>query len=780
LRGTGEEKIIVSDLGRLKKELADQLEGDPVDFDKVFRLASKIVEQDKEFVRFVADAAIIPRLGRELVAKQETALAELVKNAYDSDATEVQVQLSNAKTKHGFLRVEDNGHGMTRDQLVQGFMRLASDEKIRAPFSPKYKRLRAGRKGIGRFAADRLGDKLTLVTQTRTSSKALRLEIGWDSFQQGTLLSTVASRISEIPKERPSGTTLLISDLRDTWSDAELRRVFRYVSGLLQPFPVADVPSKSDSDPGFNVVLSRSEGATEKTEIVADIFTEILKQAIAEINADIDESGNARWSIKSRRFGINQKWEKVGLDREKPEPLPNARNVALRAYYYNFAPEIYGPSANSLRDQLARNGGIRVYRNGYRVLPYGESNDDWLQLDETYAKRSTVLAPIANRNFLGIVEINDRTGRVFEETSSREGLIENDAFRELQTICSRILITGAQRLAEVRYKGGKKPRKPAISPAGALERGRRSATRLRSTVKEFRRTAEIAGSGASAATKQALLLTAGELEAAVKEIVEAAAERDDLAAEINLLRILASMGLAIAEFTHDFSALAQTMELDLNRIAKSAEETPAIERAVDRLRSRFQLTRAYSKYFGEMVSENASRKLEPIELYRFALDFKEGVEAMLSRPGMSLSVEKPEQYDIYTTPMHPSEWSSVLLNFLTNSMKAVRRAGVAGRFLIRTGRDKNDRVFLEFADNGDGIAKENRTRVFDAFFSTTAAAAGSELDTAHAVGTGLGLKIVMDIAQGVGGEAEVIDPPEGFKACLRVTVPAAKDEELPT
>jgi signal transduction histidine kinase len=768
----------VSELEKLTKELQRELGRSSINFDRVLQLAGEIAEQDKQSVRFVADAAIIPRLGRELVAKQETALAELVKNAYDADATKVNVELLNAKN-NATLRIEDNGHGMNRDQLIQGFMRLASDAKVRVPYSPKYKRLRAGRKGIGRFAADRLGERLILVTQTRSSNVALKLEINWSAFTQGNSLSSVSSQIAEIPKQRSSGTTIVIANLRDTWSEAEVRRVFRYISGLLQPFPVAPVLAKPSSDPGFDVTFSRNDGTSSSTEKIVDTFTEILKQAVAEIFLEIDSSGNATWSVKSRRFAIPAKKEKVGLDREVPAPLPHARKVAMRAYYYNFAQEIYGPSANALRDQLTRNGGVRVYRNGYRVLPYGESDDDWLQLDESYSKRSTVLAPIANRNFLGVVEIDDPNGEIFDETSSREGLVQNDAFRELQTVLSRVLIAAAQRVAEARNRSGKKPRTTGVPSTDTSDRGRTSAKRLRSTVKEFRRTAELAGSGASAATKLALLETANKLDAAVKEIVEAASERDDLAAEINLLRILASMGLAIAEFTHDFFALAQTMELDLNKIASAAGDAPQIQKAKQRLKDRFLFTRAYSRYFGEMVSENASRKLEPIELYRFALDFKEGVGAMLSRPGIALSVEKPKDYDIYTVPMHPSEWSSMLLNFLTNSLKAIRRAGVAGRILVRTGR-KDNLVFLEFADNGDGIRKEDRERVFDAFYSTSAAAAGSELDAAHAIGTGLGLKIVMDIAQGVGGDAEVVDAPEGYSTCLRVSVPAVKQEDLPS
>jgi signal transduction histidine kinase len=139
---------------------------------------------------------------------------------------------------------------------------------------------------------------------------------------------------------------------------------------------------------------------------------------------------------------------------------------------------------------------------------------------------------------------------------------------------------------------------------------------------------------------------------------------------------------------------------------------------------------------------------------------------------MQLNVERPMEYDIYTKKMHRSEWSSMLLNLLTNSIKAVKRAQRPGRFLIRVGAAGPGFVFLEFTDNGDGIPKENWERVFDAFYTTTGGTSGRDADATQAIGTGLGLKIVADIAESAGGRAEVVDPPDGYATSIRITVPA--------
>lgn len=241
-----------------------------------------------------------------------------------------------------------------------------------------------------------------------------------------------------------------------------------------------------------------------------------------------------------------------------------------------------------------------------------------------------------------------------------------------------------------------------------------------------------------------------------------------------MLRILASMGLTIAEFTHDFSHLAETMELNLNALVGSVgKQSPAFLERMERFRGQFRQVRAYTSHFGSMVTNNASRQLTEVDLYDFARSFKADLSAMFSRRGLELEVLRPREYDLRTAPMHASEWSSILLNLLTNSMKAAVRAGRAGRFLIRMGRSSGERVYLEFCDNGDGIPEANRQHIFDAFFTTGGGSGARESEAVQAVGTGLGLKIVADIVGAVGGDVAVVDAPEGYSTCLRVTVPAA-------
>jgi hypothetical protein len=141
----------------LRKQLSAVLESDPVDLDAVASISARLLEADPTRVRFSVDAAHLRRLGAELIGRIETALAELVKNAYDADATEVFVHFEDTGQRAGRLLIVDNGSGMTRHQLISGFMRLSTQTKVLEPISPRFGRTRAGRKGIGRLAAQRLG-----------------------------------------------------------------------------------------------------------------------------------------------------------------------------------------------------------------------------------------------------------------------------------------------------------------------------------------------------------------------------------------------------------------------------------------------------------------------------------------------------------------------------------------------------------------------------------------------------------------------------------------------
>jgi signal transduction histidine kinase len=747
-------------LGDLKEKLGSLLTETSTNFQGIAEVASEIAKREPGVVRFTTDAAMVRRLGRELVAKQETALAELVKNAYDADATSCTVTISDESG--GSIEIVDDGEGMSRSDLENGFMRLASDAKVRTPISPKYGRARAGKKGIGRFATERLGRRLTIVTGIEKEEQGWTITVDWSAFAQGRDLALIPNAISRSAKERPNGTRLLIEGLNDGWTEAEVKRVYRYLSTLLQPVFDNIQTQHADNDPGFAVELRRT-GQSPQSSINAD--TEIFSHALALIEAEIDADGQTTWSLSSRRLGLEEKHQPIGLDRNRTDPLAHARSVKLKAHYFIQARELLGHSTSFIRDLLDEHGGILLYRNGYRVPPYGDRDNDWLGLDY---KRSGTFAPISSKTFLGFVALTDPEGRLFEETSSREGLIETDAFREVRDIMSAVLEAAVRRIESARGKGRR-------ARSRDVESGERAATEAEAAVAEIEQlvSSPVVANTLGTEQRELLRLSVARVKEAARTAAEIVREHDDLLKELNLLRILASMGLTIAEFTHDFSHLAETMELSLQAIKRDAMvSAEALDATLARYEDQFRRVRGYIAHFGNMLTSNASRTLQTIDLYAFARAFREDMAVLFDRRGMELTVERPAEYDIYTTKMHPSEWSSILLNLLTNSIKAAKRAQRPGRFLIRVGTTAPGFVYLEFSDNGDGIPAENRDRVFDAFFTTTGGSRVRASDATQAIGTGLGLKIVADIVNSVGGKTEVVDPPDGYATAIRITVPA--------
>ena len=219
-----------SKIKALKEQLNLELQKEISDNNLILSLSNEITSLDNENVRFSIDAGVIDRLGKELVARQETAVSELVKNSYDADSTEVKLTFVESENSGGTLKIEDNGDGMTRDELVNGFMRISSTDKIHNPKSRIFKRKRAGQKGIGRFAVQRLGRKLTIITQTANSQFALKLTVDWNKYVKDVDLLSISNTITTIEKTKEKGTDLIISELRDKWSVASIKRIYRYVS----------------------------------------------------------------------------------------------------------------------------------------------------------------------------------------------------------------------------------------------------------------------------------------------------------------------------------------------------------------------------------------------------------------------------------------------------------------------------------------------------------------------------------------------------------------------
>lgn len=768
----------MSDEKNIREELSKILVEDPTNYGKILELSSKLSSFDNENVRFSVDAGVIDRLGTELVARQETAVSELVKNSYDADAKKVTLKFENSDSIGGTLFIEDDGLGMTRDQLVNGFMRISSTDKLHNPLSERYKRKRAGQKGIGRFAVQRLGEKLTITTQTLVDDFALVLIIEWDKYKGDTDLLNISNKIIKVEKRKEEGTTLKIEGLRDKWSQASIKRIFNYVSAIIQPFPLSEEKELLDinrleetNDPGFKTVFKKIEN--NKSIIIADERSMIYDHAVAIIDGWIDNEGLGWYSVESKKLSINEIGQ-IGSDPDDMSiPFNQLKDIKFRAYYYIYGSDLIPKMYESNIRNLARTqGGIRLYRNGFRVLPYGEPSDDWLRLNASITQRS-ILPVHGNVNFFGFVELTD-TEKVFNETSSREGLMENEALIQLKNFIYRTLLTGVIKTAEVRN----------IKITSGQTKEGNLYEKIEVRIKDIAHTLEaldreLESEEGNIQVKKRRKKRLDKLKKDIKKVAELQKEEQSkYLKEKSMLRVLSSVGLTIGQFIHEVRDYLINMESDVNfLLEKLRSDTVLLERVLV-LEKNIATFQSYTSYFDNVISQNVIRELRPIEIQNASEKFWESIQNDAEKSDIVFNIPERNGFYLYTLPMHPSEWSSILFNFYTNAKKAIKRTKKRGEIKIECGLNEKY-VYLEFSDTGDGISEENEERIFEEFFTTTSPNTLEEVDANNEItGTGLGLKIVKDIVSSYRGNIQVVSPKTGFNTCLRIEIPKATDKEL--
>ena len=738
-------------------KLKSALKQENPNYSVILELATKLASQDPNNVRFTTDAELVSRLGKELVARQETAVSELVKNAYDADATTVRVIFSKTEKAGGELLIVDNGIGMSRKELIDGFMRLASGSKIEEPISPRYGRRRAGRKGIGRFAAQRLGSQLELTTQKLKGNNALRVSLRWDKFKRNRDLFSIASPVRETPKKDTEGTTLHIKGLREAWTDMQIARAYRFIDELIQPFPLSKRTMQTgEPDPGFKVTFYRRVGSKEIK--VASEDRMVFDHALAEVTATVNARGQGHWHLISHRYGLDEK-NAISPDKDRPkQTFKHLRNVRLKAYYFIWDSALVPrQQSTQLRSLASEQGGVRLYRNGFRVLPYGEPRNDWLGLDERYRQRSD-LFPLANINWFGFVEITDAEGTKFEETSSREGIANNPSYDELVFFASQALVAAAQRVASARGRkltAGQKDYK-AADDRPSEQTLTKIADDLEAIAKRLRK-----------ASDQTAVRTAA------KKVLKAGRA---LLEENSTLRVLSSLGLTIAVFAHEVRHRIFNLRQLTGQKLHGSMTADGQRKLISEVESGLKVLQAYTAYFDKTISQNVRREIEDQDLTEILFTFIDEFRAVIERRGVQFVGEAEIEEGLLTIPMHSSEWTSVLANLLTNSLKAIRRGRHrgSGHILIRAW--KNSKIIrLEFADDGDGIPKEIRTRIFDPFFTTTGAGDVSENELA---GMGLGLTIVRDILSAYGGTIHLGKAPKGYATSFRIEIPASDASQM--
>jgi signal transduction histidine kinase len=739
---------------------------------------------------FSVDTGLFRELGELLVGRDSTALVELIKNAYDADATAVTVIAEDlGDPEDGVIVVSDNGNGMTMREFRLGFLRVASRLKSGGDRRSRvYRRRYTGAKGIGRLAAHKLASELRVDsraaassatrhgTATRVAASGLRASIDWNEVERHDTVEDVGDAI-KLSQKRTStrdepGTTIRLSALRSRWSERERTRFVREVStfqpgdALCQPVApefvastlLFDRPHTRDSrtDPGFEVTLGG------EFDVGEDYSVDVLAAAswVIELEAARRE---VRYAVAptvafAEREGIETTPQTAKLPRRRPGATFQAR-MFVRS----------GKAPKGLADAY----GVRVYMEGFRVLPYGERGDDWLEVDRRYTLRGRSV------EFHG--ELDD--DQLLSQPDSEAGLVA----APLRNIFGGVFLTegGAPQLRMLVNREGFVPDEMFLDIADLVTNGLALQTRVSAALRPGRRGRARVRDGSDTPDEQAGRPLQSSLRAAIEGIHSITTQPDvsgpvleqlqraedqladvqqDVIDEQAMLRVLASLGTQTAAFVHEINAALGSIA-SLKRTIEAMLLAPPTAKDVARLRRRVDALQRtierQSAYLVEIVSRDARRRRSR---RRYAEHFD--ISALLLKDAADrdqITLENEIPLELKTPPMFPAEVTSLFTNLLSNAIKAAGNHGV----VRATGATAGDRVEIKVQNTGVAVDPDDGERWFDPYRSDAPV-----VNPALGHGMGLGLTITRAMLAEYRGTIAFVRPDAKYSAAIQVDLPA--------
>ena len=655
-------------------------------------------------VAFRPRARLMKLIGAELISNEVVALVELVKNAHDADATEVTIEFKAVTEPGGLITVSDNGHGMDRETLLGRWMEPASAWKQGKGGRTKKGRRFLGEKGVGRFAADKLAARLEMTSRCPGSTQEISAFVDWDRFDSDDrMLSDIRCQWrTERGTGKPwHGTILTLLGLRTTWNERMFRRLSTRLARLVTPFSdLSDfrVTIESDEFPDYG-------GELEKP---------FLDRAPYKIDARFD--GGTQVAI---RFGKSKpekhSWNGSG------ELQCGLVRIQLFAFDLDALARV-GP-VPEVRGWLKQWTGISIYRDGFRVWPYGEPHDDWLRLDQRRVNNPVVR--LSNNQLVGAVHVSRAANPQLRDQTSREGLIQNRALDDLRRLMSFVLqILEAER-QKIRHPAGQVQLTQSLSGNGnvdgsvylELERVTQKAKgSLRAELERVCR--NLRDTRANEALRQQKLIN----------------EYTDLAA---LAQLSGSVRTAIQVPLTRVRAAAESLQGSLN----GGSGTQALRSELKSLRTGVAALDDRMEMLTLFEGNGQKHRRRTINVRSEFDRFTTMIRPLMEEKGVSLDTSVPKD-GMLRAEMRPGLFLRLLFILAANSLDWIESA--RHRQISVEATQADARCIVTFSDTGPGIPVEYRDRVFDPFFS------GKEQ------GQGLGLAAARDLVSSHGGEIKVL------------------------
>jgi signal transduction histidine kinase len=756
---------------------------------------------ESKLEHFEVDSALLSEIGEKLVTTPHVALSELVKNAYDADATKVTVTIQHHGDQCPSVEVDDNGHGMTRQAVHRYWMRIGTTNKEDDQFSPRYGRRRTGAKGIGRFACRRLGRMLELDTRAalerdqrpRADHKyeVTSLLFKWDDFHPGSTVSSVdVEAASEYARQAKTGLRLSMSAARsDEWSYRGYNYLKRQLAALCANRGTKRAGYKED--PGFKVFLA-APGLQGRNE-TSDLREQLMNAGWGTLEAEIDAQGRAVCTLVAKGVGKRQI--------RSSEPFPNLKDVRMRLAIFPLEKEwLRNTSVVSKRtvsDVCNEWGGVQVRFRGFRIYPYGDEQDDWLDIESDRARRlgkptdtdvfdyarvldgvdasRSLLNMLSMRSFLGSVEIGPGQDNL-EPKADRMGFVEDAVFRELKRFV-RFAIDWSMVLRDYAVQLASTKERQELRDRIELEHGQRLSVddAPQETVQAMRNAIRQIATDVPA-TKQSHVRLLEDLTSYLESSLTIASR------DLLRLRLVASASTLTLLFAHEIKSLTSTFASVAQELSDIVRIAPSKHKA--RLKQLGSEVEDSHRNLSELLELTNSMGVLNRDAQPLHIDLRRATDRAIDRfrrikKRYTIEIDdKRIPEGLLVGPMLEGELLAVLINVLSNSIKSVI-AGGRKRLISFAAKRAGKHIQLDVFDTGLGVSSEHREDVFTPMITDPSGTLydrlGTRLNPEDGLllggGTGLGLSIVRGILQARKGHAEILPPSSDWKFHLRLHLP---------
>lgn len=584
-------------------------------------------------------------------------MTELVKNAHDADASTVTMSFRVAAAE-GEIVVHDDGCGMSLETVLGVWMEPGATSKgeLDRRLTLRGRRV-LGAKGVGRFAADKLARRLELITRQADGATEVRAVFDWDRFDSdSSMLADVRNRWEVIPASTIAthGTVLRMTGLRSAWTERMFRRLCTRLARLRPPLRGSDdfaIRVESDEFPEYS----------------GEVRVDFLDRAPYRIEAVFDGESSIQVALKGGRSD-GHAWN-------GGEPL-RCGPARVRIFAFDLETDAIariGPRMD-VRTWLREWSGISVYRDGFRIWPYGEPHDDWLRLDQRRVNNPVVR--LSNNQVVGFVEISAEANPGLQDQTNREGLIHGREFDDLRRLLHLVLQLLEAERQTIRH------------PAGGNGNGNGARGGTPRTLEPVLLRRSLEGYAEMAAAGQSATLLALTIRPLVEDMRRHLAGLRDLMAPLS--------GASKTRVLRELEALAGAIDQQAMMVAFTHPDVRSSRRTID--------------VVAEL--ERCRETLRPLlDLVGVRMDV--GV-----RRGQLLRVE-----------MRPETFHHLVCILVKNALEwAPKVRAPRVRIVART---RGDHCELFFADNGPGIPRTVAARVFEPMYSGREGGRGMGLTVAR-------------------------------------------------